>query len=95
MESLDLDAGAIATLIPVTAVFFCGLALLSRTAIGQVIAQRLRGNASRDVQLEAELQTLRDEMEALRRELGETQERLDFAERVLTRGGESASQGRP
>jgi hypothetical protein len=34
--------------------------------------------------LQAQNQEMRQELDGLRRELGETQERLDFAERVLT-----------
>jgi len=38
--------------------------------------------------LEAHLETLEDELASLRGQLGETNERLDFAERLLTRGEE-------
>ncbi len=34
-------------------------------------------------EVQADIEALRDEVEALRRELAETQERLDFAERLL------------
>ncbi len=42
----------------------------------------------RDPQWEAELEALEDEVARLRGQLGETNERLDFAERLLTRGEE-------
>jgi hypothetical protein len=38
----------------------------------------------------AELDTLRSEVDALRHELTEVQERLDFAERLLVREGKHA-----
>jgi hypothetical protein len=39
------------------------------------------------------LEALEDELNKLRLELGETQERLDFAERVLAQGAESRRMG--
>jgi len=39
-------------------------------------------------QVEEAVQALRDEVYVLRNELGEVQERLDFTERLLTRGSE-------
>ena len=48
-----------------------------------VWAQRLRGRA-RDSQLPAGLEPLELEMDQMRQALSETQERLDFAERMLT-----------
>ena len=38
--------------------------------------------------MEAHLEALEDELTSLRGQLGETNERLDFAERLLTWGGE-------
>ena len=50
-----------------------------------VWALRLRQGPGRGG-LEADLESLELEVGALQRELGETQERLDFAERVLAQG---------
>ena len=57
-----------------------------------VWAQRLKGRlrpgiANRDK--DAEIDALRDEIDAMGRELGELQERLDFVERVLSQPSES------
>ena len=48
-------------------------------------AQRLRQNPGGNDRL-ARLETLEADVSDLRRELSETQERLDFAERLLTQG---------
>ena len=70
-------------LIPIFAVLFAGLMGLSRTSIGRALAHRIEGGGAggdadeRLVQLEQDMQTVRHE-------LAETQERLDFAERMLT-----------
>jgi hypothetical protein len=55
-------------------------------------AQRLRsGPATRE--LGAGLESLEIEMNELRRELSETQERLDFAERMLAQGRDAPRMG--
>jgi hypothetical protein len=50
-------------------------------------AQRLRQDRGGG-QFQAGLEALELEVDALRRELGEAQERLDFAERVMAQGAE-------
>ena len=72
-------------LVPMT--FFISVAaiFISRSEIGKAFAQRIRGGTDRDTQLQ--LEDLRHEVAGLRQELGETQERLDFAERLLAKGG--------
>jgi hypothetical protein len=50
-------------------------------------AQRL-GRGPTGIDREDRLELLESEMSSLRQELSETQERLDFAERVLAQGGE-------
>jgi hypothetical protein len=50
-------------------------------------AQRLR-QGPRGGELQAGLEALEIEMSTLRQELGETQERLDFVERMLAQGPE-------
>jgi hypothetical protein len=57
------------------------LILLSRTPIGQAIADRIRGvrhDASPDP-------ALLEEVDRLRHEVAELQERMDFAERLLAK----------
>jgi hypothetical protein len=52
--------------------------------------QRLRGRTSSDpTEVPARLEALEAEVDTLRLELGETQERLDFAERVLAQAPEA------
>jgi hypothetical protein len=72
-------------LVPMT--FFISVAaiFISRSEIGKAFAQRIRGGTDRETQLQ--LEDLRQEVAVLRQELGETQERLDFAERLLAKGG--------
>jgi hypothetical protein len=65
-----------------------GMLVLSRTRIGEAIARRIGGD-TRNPELQAHLESLEDELASLRAQLAETNERLDFAERLLTpwRGG--------
>ena len=72
-------------LVPMT--FFLSVAaiFISRSESGKAFAQRIRGGTDRETQLQ--LEDLRHEVAGLRQELGETQERLDFAERILAKGG--------
>ena len=74
-------------MIPLLALSIGGVLVLSRTRIGEAIARRISGDM-RDPEVEAPLEALEDEVTRLRGQLGETNERLDFAERLLTRGGE-------
>lgn len=79
--------GVLGVMIPLFALSVGGVLLLSRSRIGEAIARRIAGDA-RDPECEAHLEALEDEVARLRAQLGETNERLDFAERLLTRGEE-------
>jgi hypothetical protein len=72
----------VALCIPVAAIVVNGLQKLARLRIeeAKVKAGMLDGQSA------AELSALREEMGDVRRELSEVQERLDFAERLLTSG---------
>jgi hypothetical protein len=72
-------------LVPMTFFISVALIFISRSEIGRAFAQRIRGGTDRETQLQ--LEDLRQEVAVLRQELGETQERLDFAERLLAKGG--------
>ena len=47
---------------------------------------KLKAGGKRDESVVAELEDLRNEVADLREELGETTERIDFAERMLSKG---------
>ena len=87
----DLIQGLTAVLgimIPLSVIGIGGLLLLSRSRIGEAIARRIGGDAPQP-DWQAQVEALEDELARLRAQLGETNERLDFAERLLTRGQES------
>ncbi len=68
--------------------FAIGVAILSATPIGRAMVERLRSAGRTEPALERRLEELESrvtsELEALREEVVELQERLDFAERALT-----------
>ncbi len=59
---------------------------LSVSPIGRAIASRIRGEGASSSELESLRETqlgLMDEIESMRQELSDVQERVDFAERLL------------
>ena len=58
--------------------------------IGQAIAKRIHGRGGADPELQSELAELREQVADLTHRVGESEERLDFTERLLTRGHEEA-----
>jgi hypothetical protein len=70
-------------LIPITFFLTVGGLIASRGEIGKAIAHRIRGGAQ-DEELKHELDEMRRDLDAVRVELTETSERLDFAERLLS-----------
>jgi hypothetical protein len=86
---------SVVDVLAVTLLFGGGsLFLLAISPVGRAIADRIRGRAggvpddlARQIQ-EAQMALL-DEIEALRQEVSEVQERLDFTERLLVRGREA------
>ena len=74
----------LAPLIPVVAILVGGLFAFTRSPIGRAYARKLEGAPNEEVQ--QQLAALSDEVARLSHELAETQERVDFAERLLTRG---------
>lgn len=70
------------------------LFLLAVSPVGRAIADRIRtGRAAGDQdsvrRLQESQQAMLEDVEALRQELGEVQERLDFAERLLAQHREA------
>jgi predicted nucleic acid-binding Zn-ribbon protein len=75
-----MDPAVLAPLIPIAAII----------AIATVKIARLRATppASLSADVSARLETLEHSVQGLQHELAETQERLDFAERLLTKAAE-------
>ncbi len=79
-----MNPGQLGVLIPILGILIGGFVVFSRSEIGKAFAHRLSGGATTTTHhLEDEVRALRGEVEALRGEVMETQERLDFAERLL------------
>jgi hypothetical protein len=68
--------------IPLLAIFFGGLMMISRTPMGHALARRIGGEVS-SADADERIAQLEHDMEAVRNQLEETQERVDFAERML------------
>jgi len=73
-----------------------GVVQVSRGPLGQALARRLQGQhgqAETDVLLAVD--GLREQVDMLQQQLTETQERLDFTERLLTSGRARQEESRP
>jgi hypothetical protein len=82
-----MDSGTLVLLIPILAlaIGFIAILKLPRKVFG--------GHATPE--LEARMKAMEQEVGTLRQELGEAQERIDFAERLLARGEETRRGERP
>ena len=85
-----MDPGALAMLIPIFGLLIGGFAIFARSHLGHALAERIAGRTGESPHLEAEVRELRTEVDALRGELIETQERLDFTERMIAGGKKEA-----
>jgi hypothetical protein len=75
--------GMITGMVMTVAVIF-GLVQLTKGPVGQALARRIQGRSGEaDGELQRDLADLREQVELLRGSLEETQERLDFTERML------------
>jgi hypothetical protein len=63
-----------------------GVIKIMHSPVGIALARRIQGRHGDDDDLRAEVGYLREQVEEVQRQLGETQERLDFTERLLARG---------
>ena len=63
-----------------------GVVKVMHSPVGIALARKIQGRSADDDDLRAEVGYLRDQVEDMQRQLGETQERLDFTERLLARG---------
>ena len=78
--------GMLTGMVMTVAIIF-GVVQLTKGPVGQALARRIQGRAGEaDGELRTELADLRDQVDALRGTLEETQERLDFTERMLSQG---------
>ncbi|NOT10119.1 MAG: hypothetical protein HOP28_18150 [Gemmatimonadales bacterium] len=75
-----------ALMIPILGILVGGLAIFVKSHIGHALAERIAGGGQGSAVLQEEVQTLRLEVESLRADLIETQERLDFTERLIAAG---------
>lgn len=73
-----MDSGSVGVFIPIAAILAWGA-----VKIATIQAQAKRA-ANPDPQMSDRLQSLENEVGSLRQELGEAQERIDFAERLLS-----------
>jgi len=74
--------------VPMSILFVCVAAVfVLRGPFGRAIADRIAGRARAGTE-DQDVQELRGEVDDLRHQLGEVQERLDFAERLLARQDE-------
>jgi hypothetical protein len=68
-------------------------AAIAYSPIGRAWADRIRGRVAVDPEAGAAQAELTEAVEALRREVAELAERVDFTERLLTRGREQNGVG--
>jgi hypothetical protein len=81
--------------VPITAFVVIGAVFLARSPIGSALADRLRGGTADAGSLQRQLDGLHAELEAVRQELSETQDRVDFAERLIGDGDPVRDAGVP
>ncbi len=72
----------LAFLIPIALFISIAVVVILRGPIGKAVADRLAGRPRAD---DSEIVDLRGDVDEVRRQLAEVQERLDFAERLLAR----------
>ena len=83
-----MDHLSMALLIPVAVIVMGGLS--------HIVRDLTRGRRQADLgSVEAQLEAMDQELRSMRRDLSETQERLDFAERLLAQSQERRNLGAP
>ena len=88
VDTLQAVAEVLVVTIPLIAVGAGGLLLLSRSRLGEAVARRIAGD-SRSSAYQEQVDALQDELAGLRNQLSEMQERVDFAERLLSRADDN------
>ena len=90
-KTIALFIPILALSIPVVAIVLGGLQKIARTRLEETrMRLEVQGGGSRE-----ELEALRGEVDDMRREMSELQERVDFAERLLARPDGRARPGEP
>jgi hypothetical protein len=77
-------AAALFLMVPLLGLSIVGIVVLGRSRLGEALARRIAGeryNPETDEQITA----LQEEVAVLRHQLQETQERVEFTERLLSR----------
>lgn len=70
-----------------------GLVRIFHGPVGQALAKKITGKvAEQDVELVNEVLEVRHQLEQLQQRLGETEERLDFNERLLAQRSETPAE---
>jgi hypothetical protein len=87
-EIISELAGLVGVMIPVLALSIGGLLVLSRTRVGDAFARRIAGD-SHHPECESQIVAIQNQVDVLQSQLNDTQERLDFAERLLTNVAEA------
>jgi hypothetical protein len=84
----DILGGVTAVLgltVPILGLSIVGLVVLIRSRLGEALARRIAGGRY-DPETEEQISALQEEVAMLRHQLQETQERVEFTERLLSRG---------
>ena len=70
----------------ITGLLVVGVVRVMHSPVGVALARKIQGGLPEpDEELRTEVTYLREQVEDVQRQLGEAQERLDFAERILSR----------
>lgn len=77
-----MDRHAIVLFIPMIFMVVTGGLVFTRTRLGRALATRLEGGALSE-ESRARLDALESEVDLLRQQLAETEERLDYSERLM------------
>jgi len=88
LEILQGVAEVFVMTIPLIVVGVGGLLLLSRSRLGEAVARRIAGDPHYSAYQE-QLDALHDELAGLRNQFSEIQERVEFAERLLSQADDN------
>jgi hypothetical protein len=83
----DIIQGIVAALglmVPILGLSIAGVVVLGRSRLGEALARRIAGGRY-DPETDEQIAALQEEVAVLRHQLQETQERVEFTERLLSR----------